>query len=61
MYKLSLRQFHVGGVVLPYPDWLRALPLPQIAGVVFAFFLVAWIGKTTPSSARAAPAFPRPC
>lgn len=46
IYKLSLRQFHVGGVLLPYPDWLRSLPLPQIAGVVFGAFLVAWLGKT---------------
>ena len=46
IYKLSLRQFYVGGVVLPYPAWLRALPLPQMAGVVFTVFLVAWIGKT---------------
>lgn len=46
IYKLSLRQFYVGGVVLPYPDWLRALPLPQVAGVVFAGFLMAWLGKT---------------
>jgi len=46
IYKLSLRQFYVGGVVLPYPDWLRALPLPQVAGVIFAAFLVAWLGKT---------------
>src|SRR5579872_4308461 len=46
IYKLSLRQFFVGGVVLPYPDWLRALPLPQIAGVIFGAFLVAWLGKT---------------
>jgi hypothetical protein len=46
IYKLSLRQFYVGGVVLPYPDWLRALPLPQIAGVIFGLFLVAWLGKT---------------
>jgi len=46
IYKLSLRQFYVGGVVLPYPDWLRALPLPQIAGAFFGAFLVAWVGKT---------------
>ena len=46
IYKLSLRQFYVGGVLLPYPDWLRALPMPQIAGVVFGIFLVAWLGKT---------------
>jgi hypothetical protein len=46
IYKLSLRQFLVGGVVLPYPDWLRAFPLAGIAGGAFAFFLTAWIGKT---------------
>jgi hypothetical protein len=46
IYKLSLRQFYVGGVVLPYPDWLRAIPLAEIAGVVFTIFLTLWIGKT---------------
>ncbi|HEV3330009.1 MAG TPA: hypothetical protein VG096_03445 [Bryobacteraceae bacterium] len=46
LYKLSLREFQVGGVVLPYPDWVRPLHLPILAGVVFAIFLVAWIGKT---------------
>src|SRR6185437_14799689 len=34
IYKMSLRQFFVGGVLLPYPDFLRALPLAQIAGAV---------------------------
>ncbi|HZT33628.1 MAG TPA: hypothetical protein VFA33_27310 [Bryobacteraceae bacterium] len=47
LYKLSLRQFRVGGVVLPYPDWLRALHLPEVAGLLFASFLAAWIWKTT--------------
>jgi len=47
IYKLSLRQFFVGGVVLPYPDWMRALPLPELAGVIFGGFLIAWIWKTT--------------
>ncbi len=47
IYKMSLLQFHVGGVVLPYPDFLRALPLPMLAGAVFAGFLIAWIVKTT--------------
>jgi len=47
IYKMSLRQFFVGGVLLPYPDFLRALPLAQIAGAVFTAFLVAWIAKTT--------------
>jgi len=46
LYKLSMRQFAVGGVVLPYPDWLRALPLPQAAGVLFALFLALWLVKT---------------
>ncbi len=46
LYKLSLRQFYVGGVVLPYPDAVRALHLPVLAGIVFAFFLIAWIFKT---------------
>jgi hypothetical protein len=46
LYKLSLRQFHVGGVVLPYPDWAVRLRLPEIAGVIFAGFLIAWLAKT---------------
>jgi hypothetical protein len=46
MYKMSLKLFHVGGVVLPYPDFLRPLHLPVLAGIVFGFFLAAWISKT---------------
>jgi hypothetical protein len=46
LYKLSLRQFHVGGVVLPYPDTLIRLRLPVVAGVLFAAFLLLWISKT---------------
>ncbi len=46
IYKISLGMFHVGGVVLPYPDFLRALHLPEVAGAIFGAFLVAWIGKT---------------
>jgi hypothetical protein len=46
LYKLSLRQFRVGGVVLPYPDWLIQFHLPILAGVVFTGFLLAWIWKT---------------
>ncbi len=46
LYKLSLREFRVGGVVLPYPDWVRQLHLPVLAGVVFAFFLLGWTAKT---------------
>ncbi len=46
MYKLSQRKFHVGGVLLPYPDWLRALHLPEIAGVLFGALMAAWLIKT---------------
>jgi hypothetical protein len=46
LYKLSLHLFLVGGVVLPYPDFLRAFQLPVLAGVVFFVFLFAWIAKT---------------
>src|SRR5262249_34859248 len=46
LYKLSLQQFHVGGVVLPYPDFLGPLHLPVLAGILFALFLAAWIIKT---------------
>jgi len=45
-YKLSLKQFRVGGVVLPYPDFLYRLHLPVVAGVLFAIFLALWIVKT---------------
>lgn len=46
LYKLSLRQFRVGGVLLPYPDWAQHLHLPVLAGIAFSFFLVAWTCKT---------------
>jgi hypothetical protein len=46
IYKMSLRLFHVGGVVLPYPDFLRVFNLPVLAGIVFGILLVAWIAKT---------------
>jgi hypothetical protein len=46
LYKMSLHLFNVGGVVLPYPDFLRAFHLPVVAGVVFGIFLVGWIAKT---------------
>lgn len=59
IYKLSLRKFLVGGVVLPYPDWLRRLPLPQLAGVVFAIFLMAWLGKTAAEFAEGRGSVPK--
>jgi hypothetical protein len=46
IYKLSLRQFQVGGVILPYPDFLRVVNLPVLTGVILFIFLFAWIGKT---------------
>jgi hypothetical protein len=46
LYKLSLRQFEVGGVVLPYPEALVPLKLHIAAGVLFGAFLIAWIAKT---------------
>jgi hypothetical protein len=46
IYKLSLRQFQVGGVALPYPDALVPLRLHLVAGAVFAVFAAAWIVKT---------------
>jgi hypothetical protein len=46
LYKLSLRQFKVGGVLLPYPDFVQGLHLPVLAGLVFFIFLAAWTFKT---------------
>jgi hypothetical protein len=46
IYKMSLEQFKVGGVVLPYPPFLKPLPMAALAGAVFAAFLIAWIVKT---------------
>ncbi len=45
LYKISLRQFKVGGVVLPYPDWLAALHLPVIAGLLFGAVIFAGLGR----------------
>jgi hypothetical protein len=46
IYKLSLRQFQVGGVVLPYPEFLIPFKLHYVAGAVFAVCAVAWLVKT---------------
>src|SRR5262249_31127827 len=46
LYKLAIGQFHVGGVVLPYPDLVLRLHLPELVGIVFTIFLLAWIYKT---------------
>ncbi len=46
LYKLSLRQFQVGGVVLPYPEMLVPLRLHLLAATVFGICAVVWIVKT---------------
>ena len=46
LYKLSMREFRVGGIVPPYPDWLQRFHLPVVAGAIFGTFLIAWIAKT---------------
>jgi hypothetical protein len=46
MRKIAAGEFRVGGVVLAYPEWARGLHLPEVAGAVFAVFLLAWIFKT---------------
>jgi hypothetical protein len=46
LYKLSLQQFKVGGVVLPFPGWLVPLRPHIAATVLFAAFLGLWIYKT---------------
>jgi len=44
--KIAEGRFQVGGVGLPFPDFLRPLHLPAVAMVVFAGFLLVWIYKT---------------
>jgi hypothetical protein len=46
LYKLSLRKFEVGGVVLPFPEALVPFRLYILAGVVFSVCATAWIVKT---------------
>ena len=46
LYKIAENHFLVGGSSIIYPDFLRSLPLPLVAGIVFAGFLIAWIAKT---------------
>lgn len=52
LYKLSQGHFHVGGVLLPYPDGLRALHLPEAAGLIFGALMLVWVGKTIAESRR---------
>jgi hypothetical protein len=46
IYKMAQGNFRVGGIALPYPEFLKQLPLAQLAGVVFAMLLAAWLVKT---------------
>jgi len=46
IYKLSLRQFQVGGVTLPFPEWLIPFRLHYVAGAIFAVLAAAWVAKT---------------
>jgi hypothetical protein len=46
LYKIAENHFSVGGSSILYPDFLRPLPLPLAASLVFAGFLIAWIAKT---------------
>ena len=46
IYKIAAGKFHVGGVVLPFPDRLRPLHLPQLVGSIFATLLLVWMWKT---------------
>jgi hypothetical protein len=46
LYKLSLRQFQVGGVTLPYPEFLIPLKLYLVAGAAFAICAAVWVVKT---------------
>ena len=47
LFKIAQGHFGVGGVMLPYPDFLRPLDLPLVAAVVFGVSLIAWVVKTT--------------
>jgi hypothetical protein len=46
LHKLSTGQFRVGEVLLPYPDWLRPLHLPEAVGALFAILVAAWAVKS---------------
>ena len=59
LYKIAGGGFGVGGVVLPYPDFLRPLNLPLVAGAVFGVSLLAWIVKTTLEIRQGTVSFPK--
>ncbi|HEY7391390.1 MAG TPA: hypothetical protein VH640_22940 [Bryobacteraceae bacterium] len=59
LYKLSLSQFRVGGIIPPYPDWLKSFHLPEVAGFVFGAVLLVWIGKTVQEFRARRASFPK--
>ena len=59
LFKIAQGKFGVGGVLLPFPAFLRPLHLPEIAAVVFAACLIAWIGKTTVEIRRGTVSMPK--
>jgi hypothetical protein len=59
LMKLSQGKFGVGGVLLPYPDFLRLLNLPLLASAVFGIALAVWIGKTTLEIRRGTVSMPK--
>lgn len=52
LYKLSIGEFYVGDVLLPYPEFLQPLRLPEVVGGVFAILVAAWVVKTLRERAR---------
>ncbi len=59
IYKIAQGRFRVGGVGLPFPDFLRPLHLPEVALGVFALFLIAWVAKTTAEIRRGRVSMPK--
>jgi hypothetical protein len=59
LMKIAQGHFGVGGVILPYPDFLRPLNLPMVAAVVFAVSLAVWIVKTSVEIHRGTASMPK--
>jgi hypothetical protein len=59
LMKIAQGRFGVGGVVLPYPDFLKPFNLPLLAAVAFAIALAVWIGKTTVEIHRGTVSMPK--
>jgi hypothetical protein len=47
LMKIAEGRFGVGGITLPYPDFLQPFNLPMVAAIAFAIALAAWIVKTS--------------